>query len=131
MQSGAKLSSDVKEEMDKQASYDSPCAPLVDGNGNWCGTLCGLTEDQMSKEGAELSLVLLSTIQKTWVLGGFRKTPPPFDVGSFENGEFKTVNVMLVKWNERLATRVAVGEMHIDAWKDKESEPQGDLIRLI
>ena len=84
----------------------------------------------LAEEGAELSLVLLSTIQRTWVLGGFRKSPPPFDVESFENG-VKTVNIMLVKWNERLATSVAVGEMHIDAWKDNKSEREGDPIRLI
>jgi hypothetical protein len=134
-QSITEPSSAVREEMGKQASYGAPCAPLIDGNGNWCGTINGITEDQLllllSEEEAELSLVLLSSIQKPWVMGGFRKSSAPFDVEKFEEGAFKTVNVMLVKWSDRLATRVAIGEMHIDAWKDNESEPQGDLIRLI
>lgn len=134
-QSTAEPTSAVGEEMAKQASYGAPCAPLLDANGNWCGTLNGLTRDQLllllSEEDAELSLVLLSSIQKSWVLGGFRRSSPPYDVEKFGEGEFKTLNVMLVKWNDRLATRVAVGEIHVDAWKDKESEPEGDLIRLI
>lgn len=134
-QSTSEPSAAVKEEMDKQASYGASCAPLIDGNGNWCGTINGITRDQLlqllAEDEAELSLVLLSSIQKTWVMGGFRKSSAPYDVETFQEGEFKTVNVMLVTWNERLATRVGVGEMHIEAWKDKGPEPEGDLIRLI
>jgi hypothetical protein len=134
-QSSAEPSVAVREEMNKQASYGAPCAPLLNGSGDWCGTINGLTGDQLvhllDENEAELSLVLLSSMQKSWVMGGFRRSPPPYDVERFGVGELKTVNVMLVKWNERLATRVRVGEMHIDAWKDEGSKPELDLIRLI
>jgi hypothetical protein len=41
-----------------------------------------------------------------------------FDEGVFESGEWKVLNVMLIRWDEGrgVAERVAVGRMHEDAW---------------
>jgi hypothetical protein len=70
----------MREEMKKQASYGTPCAPLIDDEGTWCGTLNGIGENQLLQllqaDGATYSLILLSALQKTWVLGGFRKSEP-------------------------------------------------------
>lgn len=123
----------TREEMSKQAGYGTPCAPLLDADGIWCGTLNGITEDHLAElllpEEAELSLVLLSAVQKTWVLGGFRKSRAPFDKDVYETGDGSTVNVMLVLWDDRLARRIAVGEMHVEAWTKGETE--GDVIRFV
>ena len=52
-------------------------------------------------------------------MGGFRKMQVLFNVGRFKEGEFKTVKMILVTWSDGLSTRVAICEMHIDAWRDR------------
>ncbi|KAF1911444.1 hypothetical protein BDU57DRAFT_461575 [Ampelomyces quisqualis] len=41
-----------------------------------------------------------------------------FDDAVFEEGEWKMVNVMLVRWVGEFAERVAVGRMHEDVWRE-------------
>lgn len=43
-----------------------------------------------------------------------------FDEKVFETGEWKVLNVMLIRWDETRgqAERVAVGRMHEDTWNE-------------
>jgi hypothetical protein len=106
--------------------------PLVNNEGEWYGTLVGITEDQirslLDHEETELSLFLLSSSQKTWVMGGFRRPIPSFDKTVFKDEKWSTVNVMLLMTGSRPYRRLAVGEVHGDEWE--KMDPEGDLVWL-
>ena len=74
------------------------------------------------------SFSLRTEILGTWWL---QKRDATLRRGEVREKRVQPLNVLLVNWNVRLATRVAVGEIHVPVWKDKESELEGDLIRLV
>lgn len=106
--------------------------PLVNPEGKWYGTLLGISEaqlrDLLQQEGMELALVLLSTSESTWVMGGFSRPIPCFDFSEYLNEQWCTFNVMLISFGERPYRRLAIGEIHKDEW-DKLS-PEPDLVWL-
>jgi len=125
------------ERAEDDAAPTQICAPLTDKSGVWCGVLTGITHEDITtllEEGNELELVLLSAMNRNWSskwITGTQHGPIKecFDETKLETGEWKTVNVMLVKRNERTSIRLAVGEIHIVSWK--ESDPEPDLIWLV
>lgn len=108
--------------------------PLIDTEGHWYGMLLGISEvqvrDILQQEGTKLALIILSTSEFTWVMGGWSKRIPCFDSSQYTNESWCTVNVMLVMAGERphMYRRLAIGEMHVDA-QDKLST-KTDLICL-
>lgn len=85
------------------------------------------------QEGCQLDLVLLSrSRQENWEKDdrsrGGLITPPGGDVEPYYEDIFHpryyqhkpewALNVMLVKWKGNSAERVAIGQIHVDAWNE-------------
>ncbi|XPS69004.1 hypothetical protein M3J09_001284 [Ascochyta lentis] len=106
---------------------------ILDGNGRHCGTLYGLRSTWTKFHNPDLcELILLSNFSQREVkpedVDAHRASLPldcpsshdyyneVFDTFHYKYTEFWAQNIMLVEWVEHLATRVAVGQIHIDAW---------------
>ena len=103
--------------------------PFYNLDGHKCGALYGdikATWANQSPDGC--GFVLLS---KSNVIDWERCDPEcfaAFDKDRYECTEWCTLNVMLVKVDGDLTERLAIGQMHADAWNG--AKPQNSLIRL-
>jgi hypothetical protein len=52
-----------------------------------------------------------------------------FDEGVFEEGPWKMLNVMLIRWNGEFAERVAIARIHEDAWKARNPTRKDIVLR--
>jgi hypothetical protein len=121
---------------------------IYDAAGRHCGTFPGLSLDLLSvqtKESYRHDLVLLShSVQDEVTETAIKhyKDHLPLEYPShreyyeeiFDTSCYKfkpnwALNIMLVRWDNGLAERVAVGQMHADAWK--EAVQVSRLIKLV
>jgi hypothetical protein len=119
---------------------------IYDRDGRRCGALYGLDSTWTQFHDPNLcELVLLSRCGQDEVcpadiVAHQDRLPPEhpssgdyynqiFDTSCFGYTEFWALNVMLIAWEGRFATRVAIGEIHVDAWKATPSSVK--MIALI
>ncbi|KAF2205524.1 HET-domain-containing protein [Delitschia confertaspora ATCC 74209] len=109
------------------AEFDvPPVYGLHDPRGQKCGMVIGHLPIEFSQqERSDLSSfewILLSQnqdlafrpqVSKLW---SALKQEQFYDVSCFLYDEWVTGNVMLIKWSKNVATRVALGMVHLDAW---------------
>ena len=103
-----------------------PLTHLYDADGAWCGLVLGIPRSQLESEQttSKIEFVLISSYyaSNSWaaeVLNvSFWDDPLTtcYDDEIFEGGEDDTVNALVVKWSGEVATRIAVAEIHKDAW---------------
>ncbi|KAI3316514.1 HET-domain-containing protein [Xylariaceae sp. AK1471] len=126
-------------------SHEAKCLPafiknslycnmwIYDKAGCHCGTLYGLTESWTKEHNRfQCELVLLARSDQDKVTDGdieASKNHLPleymssrqyyeevFDTSSYGYRRSWALNVMLIEWKESFAERIAVGQMHADAW---------------
>lgn len=111
-------------------SADADTTAVHDSKGSWCGLLVGVTREELSGfKTEELVLLALSTYDQEkvasadsfWTVGALKyEIEHPFDIDVFEQHEQTTINVLLVHLVGETpvprARRVAVGEIHKNAW---------------
>ena len=121
---------------------------IYNSAGHHCGTLCGIWPDEWSaqgKHGPRHDLVLLShsnqdEVTQTTIQNYQDHLPLEypsdreyyeeiFDTRHYKYKSDWALNIMLVRWDNGLAERVAVGQMHVDAWERTVQESK--LITLI
>ncbi|KAK8085481.1 HET-domain-containing protein [Apiospora hydei] len=115
---------------------------IYDGSGKHCGKLSGLSPDswraQCGDHHTRHELVLLSRSIQDEVtqaaIQAFRGGFPPeyasaweyyedvFDTRCYSYKRDWALNIMLVRWEDGVAERVAVGQMHADAWNEARQE---------
>lgn len=114
---------------------------IFDSAGQHCGTLPGIWPDEWPTREKEISrydLVLLSrsaqdeVTETAWQdYKDYLPLEYPSDSEYYEeifdtrHYKYKTdwaLNIMLIRWGNGLAERVAVGQMHVDAWKSPLEE---------
>lgn len=129
-------------------NHTSFCSWIYDIAGKHCGTLAGLRPDMwpaQCKSGFRHDLVLLSRSSQREVTQGavqdFQDCLPLeyptateyyeeiFDTRHYIYKNDWALNIMLVRWENGLAERVAVGQMHADAWNEDLQESR--LITLV
>lgn len=129
----------------EQLSYqdkDIPCSQLLDSNHNHCGVIMAF-EAAISAPSSTgpFEFVLLSRNLRREPAQQTRRPVVPsmhppgtpiwdgerfvwdqevveFDESKFEQGPWKMLNVMLIKWVGEYAERVAVARIHEDAWAE-------------
>ncbi|KAF2667721.1 HET-domain-containing protein [Microthyrium microscopicum] len=111
---------------------------ICDSNGWHCGTLYGLPSTWKNSHNPRLcELVLLSTFSQEEVtpadINAHRLSLPLdypssddyyneiFDTSHYKYTDCWAHNIILVEWNGNLAMRVAVGQIHVDAWVTLET----------
>lgn len=121
---------------------------IYDASGHHCGTIPSFGLDEWStqlKNGIRCDLVLLSRSSQDEVtqtaIHQFQDHLPPeypsareyyeeiFDTRHYNYKEDWALNVMLVRWGNGLAERVAIGQIHVDAWD--EALQKSNLIILV
>ena len=119
---------------------------LYDAAGHHCGTLIGIESwpPGPSYEVTKYELLLLSrshqkVVTEADIKTNLRRLPleypssqeyydEMFDTNHFTPTEDWSMNIMLVEWKGEYAERVAVGQIHADAWE--RSSPQRRFVRL-
>jgi hypothetical protein len=106
---------------------------IFDGDGRHCGTLYGLLSTWTNLHNSRLcELILLSNFSQKEVkpedINAHRGSLPPdypssddyyseiFDTSHYKYTNCWAHNIMLVEWKGNLAIRVAIGQIHVDAW---------------
>ncbi|KAK7932234.1 heterokaryon incompatibility protein-domain-containing protein [Apiospora marii] len=129
-------------------NHTSFCSWIYDAGGKHCGTLTGLRPDVWSAQcdsSSRHDLVLLSRSSQREVMQAavqdFQEYLPPeyptareyyeeiFDTRHYIYKDNWALNIMLVRWENGLAERVVVGQMHADAWNEDHQE--SSLITLV
>ena len=115
---------DKLEEAIEEASVR--CLPVFTSEGVWCGLFLGVQRSDIAQIDSteRLSLCALSSYRckdgKTyefWSVGGLGyMLKQPFDLDHYSTGAFATVNVMLVMHVKDAVIRLAIGEIHKQAW---------------
>ena len=106
---------------------------IFDGNGRHCGTLYGLRSTWTKSHNPRLcELILLSSFSQGEVkpedINAHRANLPleypssedyyneVFDTSHYKYTKCWAYNIMLIEWNGKFAMRVAIGQIHVDAW---------------
>ncbi|KAI3340374.1 HET-domain-containing protein [Ustulina deusta] len=106
---------------------------IHDKAGRHCGTLYGLTESWTQEhDSTQCELVLLACSDQDKVTDADIETcknhlpleypsssqyyEQVFDTGSYGYRRWWAFNIMLIEWRESFAERVAIGQIHADAW---------------
>ncbi|KAH4613338.1 hypothetical protein HBH82_016160 [Parastagonospora nodorum] len=106
---------------------------IFDGNGRHCGTLHGLCSNWTNFHNPRLcELILLSSFSQKEVMpediDAHRHSLPleypssddyyneMYDISHYRYIDSWAQNILLVEWSGNLARRVAVGQIHVDAW---------------
>ena len=123
------------------------CLWVYGSSGQHCGTIKGMSSDDLPEEMDDYALVLLSASDQDRVsqadVEAYRDRLPPeypsskeyyeeiFDTKTYGYKECWALNVLLVRWldGESVAERVAVGQIHADAWV--RMHPQQKAIVLV
>lgn len=106
---------------------------ILDGNGRHCGTLYGLHSTWTNLHNPRLcEFILLSSFSQKEVkpedINAHRGSLPLdypssddyyseiFDTSHYKYTNCWAHNIMLIEWDGNLAIRVAIGQIHVDAW---------------
>ncbi|GME56847.1 heterokaryon incompatibility protein-domain-containing protein [Neofusicoccum parvum] len=99
---------------------------LFDDAGRCCGIVYGLSEQDESRL-QEMQLVLLSKLARVNSLNFYGPTVSLYDLDkpttteplfdrALSDREWCTLNVLMVEWKGEFASRVGIGQVHVDAW---------------